>query len=132
MRLLIIGITIVCGLLLISTTNVHAQTNNELVPQSSGFVDEDGRALSRDEANRLVNKDSGIQWDNILKLAGVLVVIGGITAGVIVIKKRSNKSRVSTTISQSPQQQFQPSNSSFTNVPNTQDNNTQPPTSISQ
>ena len=61
------------------------------VEQNSGFVDDNGKPLSRSEYEAIQNKNTGIQWQNIGLLIGILFILGIVTVIIIFFIKKSKK-----------------------------------------
>lgn len=72
------------------------------IPQSSGYVDQNGNPLSREEYEKIQNKKTGIQWDHIFQL---LVVIGVIVGGIVVLVKLTKRKKRSDLNPSFPMQQ---------------------------
>ena len=49
----------------------------EPMAETSGFVDDEGCPISREDYARMRDAETGMQWDNIAIVAAVLVVVGG-------------------------------------------------------
>lgn len=59
------------------------------VPESSGFVDDQGNPISRAEYDRIQDAETGLQWGNIMLAVAVLALVA---AGVVMLV-RSRRSR---------------------------------------
>lgn len=49
----------------------------EPMAETSGFVDDEGCPISREEYARMRDDATGMQWDNIAIVAAVVLVVGG-------------------------------------------------------
>ena len=54
---------------------------------TSGFVDDNGNPISIEEHNSIRENESGVQWNNIALVLGIVAIIGG---AVYFVKKSKN------------------------------------------
>ncbi len=62
---------------LAATSSAQFPDHCEPMAETSGFVDDDGCPISREEFARMRDAETGMQWDNIAIVVGVLALIGG-------------------------------------------------------
>jgi hypothetical protein len=90
------------------------------IPQNSGFVDQNGNSVSREELQKAYDKSTGIQWQNIIMDVTIgLLIITAIIIVVVVIKKKKNK------LNQITQQGVAPTNPNPVGQPPTENTQTQ-------
>jgi|GEM_PF-2121699 len=98
----------------------------QTVPQSSGFVDQDGNPVSKEELDRAYKESTGIQWKNIIHDTVILLIIVVIAGSLYYMyrKKRKANSAISQSVAANyvAQPPTQPTNTNPNNPP------PQPPT----